>query len=316
MTITNRPILRTSAYGLVMWAILFATPVLSAAQEAPSRGASGASQDSLTRARGLYESADYEQALLLLNVLKGQNATTEVAAYQMFCLVALGRKDEARVAIEAIVRVDPLFRPSESQVSPRIRSFFDDVRRPLLPEIVKLSYTKAKASFDHQDWASAQSEFDQVIALIDETAASDPSAADLRTVAVGFRDLAKSAAKPAPKPTPTPTPTATPTPPPAPVRDVYGDEDAGLVRPVPISKRLPEWRPNPVEAKMTFSGQVDVIVGVDGKVQSVSLVKFINPRYDGLLLDAAKTWTFQPATKDGAPVKYRYSVAVKLAASR
>jgi hypothetical protein len=36
---------------------------------------------------------------------------------------------------------------------------------------------------------------------------------------------------------------------------------------VPISKRLPEWRPNPVEAKMTFSGQVDVIVGVDGKVQ-------------------------------------------------
>jgi tetratricopeptide (TPR) repeat protein len=292
--------------GLVMWASLFATPVLSAAQEAPSRGASGATQDSLTRARGLYESADYEQALQLLDVLKGQNASTEVAAYQMFCLVALGRKDEARVAIEAIVRVDPLFRPSESQVSPRIRSFFDDVRRPLLPEIVKSSYGKAKAAFDHQEWAAAQTEFDRVIALIDETAGSDPSAADLRTLAAGFRDLAKSASKPAPKPTPapSPSPTATPTPPPAPARAIYGDEDAGLIRPVPISKRLPEWRPNVVEAKMTFSGQVDVVVGTDGKVQSVSLVQFINPRYDSLLVE------------DGVPVKYRYSVAVKLAPSK
>ena len=310
---TNHRILRTSMAGLAMWASLFATPVLSAAQDTPSRGAG---QDALTRARGLYESADYEQALQLLDVLKGQNASTEVAAYQMFCLVALGRKDEARVAIEAIVRVDPLFRPSEAQVSPRIRSFFDDVRRPLLPEIVKSSYTKAKTAFDQKQWAAAQSEFDRVIALIDETAGADPSAADLRTLAAGFRDLAKSASKPTPTPTPAPTPVAAPPPVAAPVRSIYGDEDAGVIRPVAISKRLPEWRPNVVEAKMTFSGQVDVIVGVDGKVQSVSLVQFINPRYDSLLVEAAKTWTFQPATKDGVPVKYRYSVSVKLTASK
>jgi hypothetical protein len=44
------------------------------------------------------------------------------------------------------------------------------VRRPLLPEIVKSSYTKAKAAFDQKQWAVAQSEFDRVIALIDETA--------------------------------------------------------------------------------------------------------------------------------------------------
>jgi hypothetical protein len=45
-------------------------------------------------------------------------------------------------------------------------------------------------------------------------------------------------------------------------------------------------------------------------------VQSINPRSDAVLVEAAKTWTFEPATKGGVPVKYRYSVAVKLAASR
>ena len=60
-------------------------------------------QDQLSKAKGFYASADYEEALTLLETLKGNAASTEAAAYQVFCLVALGRRDEARVAIEAIV---------------------------------------------------------------------------------------------------------------------------------------------------------------------------------------------------------------------
>ena len=94
---------------------------------------------------------------------------------------------------------------------------------------------------------------------------------------------------------------------------IYGDADAGIARPMPIAKRMPEWRPNSVEARMEFTGQVDVIVGENGTVISAVLVKSVNPRYDGPLLEAAKAWTFQPAFKDGKPVKYRYSVAIRLA---
>src|SRR4051812_214546 len=72
-------------------------------------------QDALSRAKGLYATADYEEALQLLSTLKGQSMTTEAEAYQVFCLYALGRKDEARTAIESIVRTDPMFRPSEGQ---------------------------------------------------------------------------------------------------------------------------------------------------------------------------------------------------------
>ena len=81
---------------------------------------------------------------------------TEVAAYQVFCLYALGRSDEAKAAIESIVRVDPLYRPSESQVSPRVRAFFEDVRRPLLPEVVRQSYTQRQGRVRPQGHAGSR----------------------------------------------------------------------------------------------------------------------------------------------------------------
>jgi TonB family protein len=272
-------------------------------------------QDTLSRAKALYATADYDEALQLLGTLTGKSMTTEAEAYQVFCLYALGRKDEAKTAIESIVRTDPLFRPSEGQVSPRIRTFFDDVRKPLLPEVVRQSYAGAKSAFDKKDWHPALDQFDRVIALVDEMGGSDQGTADLRTLATGFRDLAKAALQPPPPaPTPTPTPTAVPAavaaPPPAPL--IYSDSDAGLTRPVPTSKMLPEWRPNLVEAKMSFAGAIECIVGTDGKVESAKMVKSVNPRYDAALVDAAKFWIFTPAAKNGTPVKYRYVLNIKL----
>ena len=138
-------------------------------------GATLEAQDSLTRAKAFYASAAYEDALQVLGGLGGNisaNEATEAAAYQVFCLVALGRADEARHASEAIVRSNPLYRPSADQVSPRIRTFFEDVRRPLLPDVTKASYAKAKDAFDRKDMAAAKADFDRVIALTDELAAS------------------------------------------------------------------------------------------------------------------------------------------------
>ena len=299
----RHPLSRTTSLIALTMALSF--PAWAGAQENSSRGAT---VDALSRVRALYESADYEQALQLLDSIKGQTATSEVSAYQVFCLVALGRKDEARTAIESIVRVDPLYRPTEGQVSPRIRSFFDDVRKPLLPDVIRQVYAKAKTSFDQKDWAPALADFNRVIAVIDELGTADPGASDIRTLAAGFRDLAKVALQPPPPP-----PAATPTPTPTPVNKIYGDADPGIARPMPISKRMPEWRPNTIEARMEFAGQLDVVVSENGTVLSAVLVKSVNPRYDGPLLEAAKTWTFQPAFKDGKPVKYLYSMAVRLA---
>jgi tetratricopeptide (TPR) repeat protein len=274
-------------------------------------------QDTLSKAKGFYESADYEAALQLLDSLKGKTSNTEAAAYRVFCLIALGRKDEARVAIESIVRTDPLYRPPAAQVPPRLRMFFDDIRKPLLPEIARQTYTSAKAAFDAKNWAPAVEDFDEVMSLLNEIGGSEPGVSDLRTLATGFRDLAKAAMAPpppAPTPTPTPTPAPTPTPPPAPV--VYGSEHTEVRRPVAISQHYPEWRPDSVaEQQMSYVGAIELVVSEQGKVLSVRLVENIHPRYNGVLLKAAESWTFKPAMKDGKPVRYRYVVAVQLGKS-
>jgi len=269
-------------------------------------------QDALARAKGFYASAEYEEALNALATLRGKTSNTEAAAYQVFCLVALGRQDEARAAVEAIVRMDPLFRPSESEVSPRIRAFFDDVRKPLLPEVARLSYAKAKSAFDQKDWSPAQTDFNRVIALLDEIGGADQGVADLRTLASGFLDLTRTALKPVAAPPPPPPPAQPVAPPVAAEPDIYGDEHAGITRPVAISRPAPSWRPTPIEERMTFSGTIELVVSEQGKVISAQIIKSVHGRYDGPLLAAAMNWTFRPATKNGVPVKYRYALVVNL----
>lgn len=275
---------------------------------APSLAFGQRVDDALKRAKDLYASASYEEALQVLDTLKDNSPSTEASAYSVFCLVALGRKDEAKTAIEAIVKADPLYRPSEGQVSPRIRAFFDDVRKPHLPEAARASYATGKAAFDRKDWRMAASEFDRTLLLVNEAAATDPSVGDLKTLATGFRDLAKAALLPAA--TPTPSPVAAP--PTAAAPTIYGVANTNVVKPVPVAKPLPAWHPTPVEAKMNFSGEIEVVVDEQGKVISSSIIRTVNPRYDPALLEASKSWTFQPATKDGVPVRYRYTVAVTL----
>jgi TonB family protein len=288
-------------------------------------------QDPLGRAKEFYASADYEQALQVLSSMQGKGGDpTEIASYQVFCLVALGRNDEAKKAIETIVRIDPLYHPSEAQASPRVRSFFETVRRPLLPDIVRQTYAGAKDAFDRKQMPVAAKGFDRVITLLEDVKdGDDQGVADLRTLAIGFRDLAKAAPPPPPPPAPTPAapgppaaapaasttaPAATtPAKPTAPRVLTYGPADKDVRAPVAISQALPPWRPqNSVEARLDYEGSLELLIGEDGSVLSAVIVKSVQPRYDPILLQAAKAWKFQPATKNGQPVRFRLPFTVHL----
>jgi TonB family protein len=255
--------------------------------------------------------------------------STEAAAYQVFCLVALGRNAEAKSTIEEMVRFDPLYHPPEAETSPRVRTLYEDVRRPLLPEIVRTSYARAKEAFDRKEMPIAAEGFDKVLKLLDEVKATDPGMADLRTLATGFRDFSKAAAAPPPPPPPAADPT--PAPAPAPTATVeatpavitrnatqdsqltYGATDVDVKKPVPINQALPAWRPeNPVEERQSYSGAIEILVGEDGKVISVTLIKSVHPRYDAVLLQSARKWEFRPATRNGKPVRYYYGLNVHL----
>lgn len=315
--------------------IAIAVAALMAAGAVPA-----SAQSTLAQAKTDYASANYEDALSILTTLRVNAPSSdaqEIAEYQMFCLMALGRTDEARHAIESLVHIDPLFHPSESQVSPRVQSFFDDVRRPLLPEIVRAMYAKAKTDFDKKDMSAAASGFDRVITLVDDMAAADdPSAADLKTLASGFRDLAKSAAAPPPPPAPAPAPTPAPgganasvsmttEAPVAAASDatkaaapndpmhIYGSTDGDVRPPTAIVQSLPAWNPATAGEKRTrFSGVIELIIDEDGKVVTTTMRASVQPTYDALLLKTATNWKYKPATRNGAPVKYRLHLNVQL----
>jgi TonB family protein len=289
-------------------------------------GLGAAGQDSLARAKDLYGLAAYDEALAMLDRLHETappEVSSEVAGYQMLCLLALGRTDDAQKAIEALVKADPLYRPSESVMSPRTRARFDAIRRELLPAIAQETYDKGKAAFDRKDLPVALAAFDRVVAMLEEPGLADaPNMADLRRLAIGFRDLSKAAAAEVPVSTAGTRPNAPAAVAAAPTDAVdqraeaariYTGEDAGIVPPMVVSRRTPTWTPrSEIEKRREFRGLLELVIDETGMVTSAALAKSVHPIYDRQLVDAARTWKFRPATKNGAPVKYRLSIEIRL----
>jgi TonB family protein len=284
-----------------------------------------AAEDSLATARELYSSASYEEALVILNRLRAASVPGEespaIEQYRAFCLMALGRGDEAVKAIEALVMVAPAYRPSDSDVAPRVRSTFSDARRRLLPGIIQQKYAQAKTAFDQKEYAAAADTFTQVLKLLADSdvglAAAKPPLSDLRTLAVGFQELSAKASLPAlALPTPTPVPRsvveAQPAPDrapmPSPVR-IYSLGDANVVPPVALQQQLP-----PFNGRVTVRvrGVLEVVIDETGAVESAAMREAAHATYDRLVVEAAKKWRYKPATADGKPIRFRKFVQITL----
>jgi hypothetical protein len=273
----------------------------------------GASDDVLVRAKDLYRSAAYDEALALLDRVAGEPASgdeVELSEYRLLCLIALDRKTEARSAIEAMVKADPFYQLPTDQASPRVRSTFREVRQSLLPTIVQRTYADAKAAFDRQDPQSA-AQFETVVSLLnDPDVAAIPGLADLRTVAAGFRDLSKALAS---RQSIAPVVAVAAAPP---SQVAQGDSDAGIVPPVVINQTLPRWIMPSGLAPGVWEGTLALVIDVSGNVVSVTLQKPVHPTYDAQLLRAAQSWKYRPALKNGVPTRYLKLMTVRLGTTK
>jgi tetratricopeptide (TPR) repeat protein len=278
---------------------------------AQSRGANGP----LDAARELYASARYDEALAMLDGLRSSDRRS-IEQYRLLCLLALGRTPEAEAAIAAVVTADPTFQPSEADASPRVRAAFTEVRQRLLPDIAAAHYAAAKATYDRKEWAAAERQFRDLLALLNDRAMAG-RLGDLRTLVSGFLDLATAAAAPPPappKPEPAPAPAPAPAPPPpqpAPNK-VYGGEDAGVTPPVVIRQDIPAV-PSNITSQVKDRGRVELVIDEQGRVVSMNLRVPMHPFYDQLVIGAAKDWRYKPATLNGVPVKFRKLIAITLA---
>jgi tetratricopeptide (TPR) repeat protein len=281
-----------------------------------------AEPDSLITARDLYSSAAYEDALSVLNRLRSAGVKVQegssVEQYRALCLLALGRNAEAQDAIEAVVAADPLYRPSDADVSPRIRTAFTDVRKRMLPAIVQQRYALAKAAFDRKDYATAADGFSQLLLVFADSdlgaAADQPPIADLRTLAAGFQELS---AKAVPPPAPVQMVAAPVAPEPASVVPlpprIFSTDDAQVVPPTTVRQDLP---PFTARAIMAMRGTLEVVINENGLVESATIRQSINRAYDTLVVESALKWRYTPATFNGAPVKFRKMVGISVSAAR
>jgi TonB family protein len=298
-----------------------------------------ANQDALATVRELYLTADYERALSTIDRLDANTRNRiDIADYRVLSLLALERTDEARAAINSIVEIDPFHHLSEAQASPRLRSVFEETRKALLPGVVQEWYVAAKAAYDDHD-PTADRQFDRLIALLDDPDLKDAQLSDLRAVALGFRDLSRSARPPKEPPAPAsaeaPPVPAEPTPPPSPPAPIAtatpkisapltGPLDTiritsrgaspvftpkappppGLEPPLPISQPFPEWSPRRNAAPQTYRSILELSIDEQGNVTAVVLRQSLQPAFDQALLKAARTWKYKPALLNGTPVPF------------
>jgi TonB family protein len=290
-------------------------------------GVVSASGESLDRAKSLYASAAYDEALTALDQLSGTPApddSTSISAYRVYCLLALNRQDEARALIDRLLHQSPFFVPSADEAPPKIQTIFRDVRRATLPKIAKERYDEAKAAFERKDPQTVR-RFDDLLTLLEDPDLREWSAsADLRAVASAFRDLATAVAT-----TPSPAPvaraeTSVSSPPDARSADVrpsqslergdviYTAADPEVTAPVPVDLRTPQWHPTYQEAGQDYRGVLRLLIDRSGGVESATMPAGTRPAYDQALLRAAREWRFQPAQRQGRPVRYLKVVEIHL----
>jgi tetratricopeptide (TPR) repeat protein len=292
-----------------------AAAVLVVGLAAPARA-----QDPLSAARDLYAAARYDEALAMLNGLRPQETANSanlrsIEQYRSLCLLALGRGAEAEAAIAAVVASDPLYQPTETEASPRVRAAFSEVRQRQLPEIARSRYAIAKATFDRKEYAASEQQFREVLRLVD-----DPDMGgrlgDLRVLVTGFLDLSTAAAAPPPEPTkkaeaPAPTPAPQPAAPAA-ADDhsrIYTADDEGVQPPTFIRQDVPRV-PTQIANQSRERGILDVTIDEQGRVVNAALRLSIHPLYDAQLLSATQNWRYNPATLNGRPVKFRKIIQI------
>ena len=298
-------------------AIVILLVVLTGARMAGAQG-------TLASARDLYGAAAYEEALALLDQLKASPADNadgrQVDQVRVLCLLALGRQADAERAIGEVINANASFEPDPSTTSPRVQTAFRDVRRKVLPGIIQQRYAAAKAAFDSREYWSAIEQFDAILTLVGAPdAAAGPQEAsmrDLRTLVLGFRDLARSAMPGAPAAAAVAQPAiADVLPPPTPKpRAFYGPDDKGVVPPAVVNQRLPRWAGPPLTmlAANQRRGAIEVLINEAGGVEWAVVRAKTGTAYDAALADQALHWKYQPATLNGAAVKYRKMIQFTL----
>jgi TonB family protein len=266
-------------------------------------------QDAVQKIKDLYASAAYEETLSAVTGLGDVDPKPEVEQYRVFSLVALGRVAEAERVVETVLKAKPRYRPEPTEASPRIQELFVKVRSRIGPDIVRALYGDGKAALDRKDRAAAVALFEEMVASADDPDIKDqPSVGELRLLGAGFLELSRALPVGAAK-TPAGGGSAEPagasSSPPA-------NAPLAIVGPIAIRQAVPAWPPSVAIGRREFTGTVRVTISATGTVETAEILQSVHPFYDPVLLQAAKTWLYQPARRNGVAIPSEKAVTVRV----
>ncbi len=313
---------------------------------AAAASAARAEQNPLERAKDLYASAAYEEALSALSRVNDSSANASAAVlrqadeYRAFCLYALGRNAEAESVAESMIRREPLAQLDAADASPRLEAMFVSVQKRLLPGLIRDQYRTLRPMLDQKQFLAAEPSLAETRRMLNEAqriGVMDDGLADLSFLIDGFLALSRAHTE-VRVPTPPPAPAATapaasataaavvePKAPAAsesasavstvrPGPRVYRVEDADVRPPMPIYQREPSVPAELMTILRTVGGQTIMSLTIDetGSVRKAEVRVSVNRRYDTLLTHAAGMWKYRPAMKDNTPVAYEKLVVVEV----
>jgi hypothetical protein len=312
---------RIVSASLLILALSLAGPAAAATQDDP-----------IAAGKELYASAAYDEALTALRAARDQGGS-EVARladqYIAFCLLALGKNSEAEIAAESAVRRDPLASIDLRDASPRIEALFTQVRKRLLPGLIRDGYRSARETMNQGDTAKGMDELAHVRLMLDAAktlSAWDDTLGDIAVLVDGFLDLTRATAAQRPAaPPPAAAPTAATAPPslppvvgsqPAlsakPAPTTYDASNPDVTPPVVIRQDIPEVRLDSPTRATKRTGVIAVVVDESGNVRGAVMRESISTAIDAQLLKAARSWQYRPAMKGGVPVPYLKVIGIAI----
>jgi hypothetical protein len=284
--------------------------------------AAAAEDELFSAARDLYASAAYEQALSTLGRLPestGDPAVREqIDQYRAFCLFALGRTADAEAIAESLTRQNPMMQLLTEDASPRLLAMFTDVRKRLLPDLIREHYRAARNAMDVQDLSAAKQRLEQLRQMLEQAeqmGAIDGALADMPLLVEGFLRLVQSpvpsrvnapvtASQPARGAVAPPGAAATP-----------GDAEVArivTIPPVAIRQDVPQVPPSLVARLPTgiTRGTLELMIDERGDVEQSAMRESIHPVYDDTVVRASRRWKYQPAMSGNLPVKYLKTIEI------
>jgi TonB family protein len=289
-----------------------------------------AAQDPLSAAKDLYASAAYEEALSALAAVDGDAAPAlarQADEYRAFCLFALGRTREAESVTESLIRRQPLATLDAADTSPRLERLFADVRKRLLPALVREQFRTARVEIDRKNFGDAEAPLTDARLLIAEAerlGVKDDGLADLSVLVDGFLRLIHAAAEQRPAlradaiaAPPSSSPSTVRAESAAPVAraefpaasaaaPVYTITDVRVSPPVTVDQNVPGMPPalRAIARSTKKTGILDVVIDESGHVVDVTMRQSLHAAYDSTVVRSAARWKYQPATIDGVPVRF------------